>query len=515
MRSPPSLRTLIPVVLLFTAGCIVRIQTIDVAEVKPARDVQVQSPVKAHLADGSVVVFSSGIQIDGDRIHGVGQRYDLRLQPQSTLTSLDLSHVIGMESFRNRIDVPASVFLTVGATALGALAASTAAVAIFGSCPTFYTEEGGGWVLEAEGFSYSIAPLLESRDLDRLGARPSSDGRFVLEVRNEALETHFLNHLELLEVVHESGEIVVPDAASLPLATARLVVPASATDRDRRDVLPMIASRDDDAFASSPRRLEAASLQNMRDGIDLVFPPVPGADSVALLLRVRNSLLTTVLLYDVMLGGAGASALDWLGRDLDGVGGVLELGQWYRRHMGLRVLVRDGRDYRQVTRISDTGPIAWKEIGVVVPVLERDSIRVRLDFVVDAWRIDHVALGAEVRRPESRVHAPSRIVNAAGGDEPEALDAVREPDEIYLETTPGQRFLLHFDVGGESRSPGRTLLLASQGYYTEWIRPNWLRESDNKRFQPSDAMLLDAVRRWRDRQPGFEAEFFATKIPVR
>src|SRR5678809_654746 len=69
----------------------------------------------------------------------------------------------------------------------------------FGSCPTFYRDSAGTPVLEAEGFSYSIAPLFEARDVDRLRARPGSDGKLALEVRNEAFETHFLNHLELLE----------------------------------------------------------------------------------------------------------------------------------------------------------------------------------------------------------------------------------------------------------------------------------------------------------------------------
>jgi hypothetical protein len=54
-------------------------------------------------------------------------------------------------------------------------------------------------------------------------------------------------------------------------------------------------------------------------------------------LRARNSLLNTVLLYDVMLGARGARALDWVGSDLERVGPALELGNWYATRMGMRV----------------------------------------------------------------------------------------------------------------------------------------------------------------------------------
>jgi hypothetical protein len=38
--------------------------------------------------------------------------------------------------------------------------------ALFGSCPTVYSTTGDESLFEAESFSYSIAPLLEARDVD-------------------------------------------------------------------------------------------------------------------------------------------------------------------------------------------------------------------------------------------------------------------------------------------------------------------------------------------------------------
>jgi hypothetical protein len=513
---PPRGHVLLPLVAcLALSACIIRVRQVEVEPVPSTDGVRVTSPVKAHLLDGTTVVFTEGVTVRGDTLLGAGLQYDLRLQPAGTVARLPLSDVAGMENFRTGINVPVSVALSVPATALGYVGTVVVLKAIFGSCPTFYSDGDDGWTLESEGFSYSIAPLFESRDVDRLSVLPDAAGRLELEVRNEALETHYINHLELLEVRHAADETVMPDSRNAPLAL-RGVVPASrAVDRAGRDVLARLAAADGVAFETDPAHLASAREDDMQDHIDLVFPAQPGADSAAVVLRLRNSLLTTVLLYDVMLADAGARSLDWLGRDMEQVGSVLEMAQWYNRHMGLRVEVWDGERFRQVARIADTGPIAWKDIAAVVPVLTEDSLRVRLSFVTDGWRIDRVALATGVRRPGISIHAARRITNAEGREEAEALRSVAEPDEQYLQTTPGQRFTLLFEPGAAPAGESRTLLLASQGYYTEWIRPDWIRSSESQPFRATDAALLSAVERWRTRQASFEAEFYDTRIPVR
>jgi hypothetical protein len=498
-------------------ACLIRVRQVEVEPVVPlGGGTRVGTPVKAHLLDGSTVLYAAGLTVHSDTLRGRGQRYDLRLRFQGPVDLVPLDSVAGMETFRTGINVPASMALSVPATALGALGVFAGLKAIFGSCPTIYADSAGTPVLEAESFSYSIAPLFETRDVDRLGVRPDARGEVRLEVRNEALETHYLNHLELLEVEHAADETVLPDAGMLPLAVRGLRAPASAVDRSGRDVRPVVDVADGRAYETAAALLASVDARDMRDHLDLVFPAPAGADSAAVVLRLRNSLLTTILLYDVMLAAQGARALDWLGSEIGKVGSVLELGQWYNRHMGLRISVWEDGAYRQVARIGDTGPIAWKEVAAVVPVPPGDSLRVRLSFVADAWRIDRVALAAGVRRPEARAIPAGRATNADGEPEPAALLHLRSPDEQYLQTTPGQRFILHFPTGaGEARGP-RTYLLASQGYYSEWIRPDWVRTAAEARpFRPTDEMLLEAIGRWRSRKEPFEEEFYATRIPVR
>src|SRR6267143_1750787 len=279
-----------------------------------ADSLAIQTPVKAHLRDGSTVLYRGGVLLAHDTLRGPGVRYGVTLRDSSALSVVPRDSVVAMESFRRVTNGAPTVIVSTLATGAGVLAAAVAAFVIvcssrdcWGNCPTVY------------------------------------------------------------------------------------------------------------------------------------------ADSVALVLRLRNSLLATLLYSDVMLGGRGARSLDWIGRDLDGGGAAL--AHWQEQRMGMRVAIWDGRRYHETARIRDSGPHAWNDVAGLIPVLQRDSVRVRLSFPADNWRIDRVVFAMRARRPVVQTHAFDRLVDAAGRDDSSALASVRLADERYLRTSPGERFIAVADVG--------------------------------------------------------------------
>jgi len=489
-----------------------------------ADSVAVASPVKAHLLDGSTVVYRTGAVIARDTIRSAGRkvayRYNLTLADSAPVDALPLDSVVGMEAFRNSVNGPATAALTVVSVAGTALGLGLAAVAIFGSCPTFYADTGGVPVLEAEGFSYSIAPLFEGRDVDRLRTHADAVGDVRLEVRNEALETHYINQLGLLDVRHARDELVVPDAGGRPLALRRVEAPASARDRAGRDLRTTLLEADGRVFSTDSGVVDRVTAADQDDFIDLEFARPTGVDTVALVLRMRNSLLNTVLLYELMLAAPGAKSLDWVGQELEEIGPAARLGRWYAGRMGMHVLVRDGEEnaWRDVGRVPDTGPIAWKDVAVPVPVPPRggDSLRIRLRFVADDWRIDRIQLALGVRRAPARELAPAEVLGAEGAPDTAARASLDAPDQRYLMTSPGQRFEVRFATGPAPVDSARTFLLVSQGYYIEWIRAAWVRgRHQPSTFEPSDQALVEALRRWHTERADYERRFAESRIPVR
>lgn len=514
-------------------GCINRFWRTDVRAVERPSDGQgfsIASPVKAHMADGSTVVFRGGALVDGTHLRGEGEHYPLlHAVPAATRAEVPLDSVVGLEAFEGKVLAAQSVAVSLAATALGAAASVALFKALFGSCPTVYSDTsllaGAEPALEAEGFSYAIAPMFEQRDVDPLRARPDARGVVRLELRNEALETHFINHVEVLAARHAPGTVVVPDQGGHPVILGGTRALSRATDRAGRDVRGVLSVADGRLFSSDSSTLAAAHAGDLDDWIDVEADDVPPGDSVAVLLRLRNSLLNTVLLYEQLLGGRDAA--DWLANGLQHIGTAVDVSRWYVRTMGMRVSVEgDAGDVVAQTRLGDAGPLAFRDVAVVLPRAARDArrVRMRLRFVADNWRIDRVTVAGVVSRPRveplpiERVMVPRPASGSAPATDGAAVSAIADADGAYLETRPGQRMTLEFarDTAAASDEARTTYLIAWQGWYREWIRGHWLaRPTRTAPFVPGDDVVVAALARWRGRQAAMEREFYATKIPVR
>jgi hypothetical protein len=78
--------------------------------------VAVTSPVKAHLVDGSVVVFPSGVVYRQDSLMGQGSQYDLALRQTAARRSIPLDSILGVEAIQGGVSVLGTVALSALAT---------------------------------------------------------------------------------------------------------------------------------------------------------------------------------------------------------------------------------------------------------------------------------------------------------------------------------------------------------------------------------------------------------------
>jgi len=510
--------------VVFVAACLilvscVTVRSIDISPVEVGAEsdspVTIESPVKVHLVDGSTVMFPKGMTIEGGRIDGQGFKYDLTLQNSEPVTVIDLDDVAAMESYQDVVNTGATVAATTVTTVGGGMAGIALVKAIFGSCPTTYSLEDGEPILEAESFSYSIAPGFEARDIDRLGIVSNGQTSIELEMRNEALETHYIDQVELLEIVHARGESAFPDPRGRPVIVADMRPPDAVVDRDGLQVDELVAAADGLAWGTSKDRLRQVSIDDMQDYIVAEFDVADSGDDLALVLRMRNSLLNTVLLYDVMLKDQGFAAIDWMGKDLDRLGPKYRLARWYRNTMGMQISVWERGEYRPVAKLADTGPIAWNEVAVPLPAAQDGKLRVRLSFVADNWRIDQVALASRTGKATVRTIPLAQVHSASGDEHSRARDNLSAADDVYVVTVPGDRLRLQFDVGTAPPGLERDWFLAAEGYYIEWMRRDWLQSTTSASFVPNDAALLAALGLWETQRDGLREQFEATKISVR
>jgi hypothetical protein len=189
-------------VSLVALGCVQRLHR-TVTPPEAVNTVDRQAPfLKVHMRDGSLYVLSPwGVDEAARSLSGTGAHYGPdRALMEEGIFSASLDSVVLFET--NVARASPSV------TTLGIITGITAGIAIYCATnprawfvPTFYVTDGTRDVLQAEGFSASIAPSLEAMDVDALfRARPR--GREVrVRMANEAYETHVVRYVDLLALL--------------------------------------------------------------------------------------------------------------------------------------------------------------------------------------------------------------------------------------------------------------------------------------------------------------------------
>ena len=93
---------------------------------------------------------------------------------------------------------------------------------------------------------------------------------------------------------------------------------------------------------------------------------------------------------------------------------------------------------------------------------------------------------------------------------------IAQSDEEYLVTHPSVALSIVSEPLGAYSDDERTFFLSSQGYYTEWIQPDWIRSANPpEEFRPSGMTIVRLMERWLEEKDEFQTRFFEARIPVR
>ena len=525
-RSTGILLLFLSLLLSFVPACTVSYEPtemvpMDGEEIRAADDFRVTVPARAHLVGGSVLVFENGFAVRDRALRGAGTLYSLDRTAGEEIHFVPVDSVMAVEYYEPRRDALASTTATLNLTALGILGGAAAFKAVFGSCPTIYSLGSGRPILEAEAFSYSIAYAFRTSDEDRLGAVDADRPVQRLLVANQALETHYIDAVALISVDHPAGFEAYLDPEGRPVLVGAPPEGFRARSRWGGEVTDLIASRDDAVYRSGTEGVRRLEEGEDTDWLEFEVEKPREARQLYVALRMRNTLMNTVFLYEMLLADQGYRALEWMGNDLARAGEAFALYSWYSDTFGLDVTVEQEGRFVPQRSLGDSGPIAWEEVGFVLEVPEGPTVRFRLEFLPDNWMIDQVAVSSESPPPgRLRRHAPTSI-QAAGRDQqgPAALlAAASRVDDAYVVNQPGEAFTVQFDLEPSARGTGRTLFLDAHGYYTEWLRAGWLHPGGVPRYgsRPGydDSTLIELARRWEERRHSLEALFFETMLPL-
>lgn len=430
--------------------------------------------LKVHMDDGEVYVLSDWRVLQNPHVvSGVGLHYDAERRVLGEgLQAIPLDRVALLETNRPRSVFHAGVAVLGVATALSLavnVACATNPKMCYGSCPTFYAEDGAGLALQAEGFSGSFARALEDTDVDALRTARSVDGHVSIVMRDEAAETHVVRSVRLLAIPRPAGRRIVRSGGSF-FAAGTPIAPLRCTAPDR-DCTADVAQGDgqEDTTPADPHDLATTET------ITLSFGPSTGRRG--LIVSARNSLVGTFVFYQVLawLGHDAGTLLTSLDHEAAGASPVRDALTFGRALAQLRVEVRaPGGEWMAAGTYEEFGPIARDLQVVPLPEgLADGPLEVRLVSTRGFWKIDELALVQLEPVSAPTPIEPTRVLHHDLEDA-DALARLRDP-ERYLYTFPGDAYTLDYDVPEDG---DYELFLESRGYYVEWIREQWLTEQN-------------------------------------
>ncbi|MBD3425280.1 MAG: hypothetical protein GF417_12660 [Candidatus Latescibacteria bacterium] len=426
--------------------------------------------LKVHMKSGEIYVLGEWwAEPDGESVCGAGVHLSAA---RDTLKEGEFHIGIGQVAVFETNSLKTSSSVKAIAVFTGITAAVTTACIInpkacFGSCPTFYIQGMDRLRPRAEGFSASIAPSLEASDIDDLdfSALPGED--FGIEMRNEALETHVVRHVDLLAVPRNRASRALADAEGIFWEAEYLQAPVSARGSEG-DCLELLAYRD------SRERFSKAdsSYLGSKEIIELEFRDLP-EENAALMISCRQTLLSTYLLYQAY-AYMGSEAGAWFARIARG-----EINQSedsiHELLGGIQILIEDSKGgWKTAGRISEYGPLAVDTHLIHLDEFGSRSQKVRLKMTRGNWRIDRVALASLSKRIEPvRIH-PHLVIRGKNPDR-NSRELLLDSQRV-LTTLPGNTYYLRYKIPSEEVV--YDLFVESRGYYLEWIRKEWVEEEN-------------------------------------
>jgi hypothetical protein len=432
--------------------------------------------IKVHTKDGNLFQFYNNFWTKVDSlkiIKGSGNSYNFNRQLTRSgsfvipYDSIALIEANSVDSFNG----PKRVMTFVTVLSLGL---STYCYffpkSCFGSCPTFYANDGEKMLLQAEGFSASVAPSLEETDIDALFRTKLSDKHLQIDITNEALETHYIKYSDILALPKAEGCRVIQTQHGEFYNLKDFTNVSSLEDKCSKDISAF------NSFDGIERMSKADSNDLTKKESIILTYKVTDKNNKALVLAFRQSMMTTYIFYQT-LAYMGKLAPEWFS--------LLERGDAKMRSIislsdnllgGIKVFVQDAKsNWISAGEVNEYGPIATEIKMVNLPnIISNDSIKVKLEMTQGLWKIDYAVLADVISKVEPIAVKPLYVTKNDSINEKAYKDL--SDTSNYLITYPGDKYSVFYELPEDYSN--YDLFVKSKGYYIEWYREEWLKEEN-------------------------------------
>lgn len=439
------------------------------------KELKAKPYLKAHLNNGDVIIFQSAWVFDSVALEfcGKAKHFDYNRTlidfkqlcvPTSDIALLETNKPMGQYE-TERIGALVGNFVGNLAVTFYCLVNPKAC---FGSCPTFYRDPNLKLhYADAEGFSSAILPSLEYEDIDDIGTVNASSADFRLTMKNEAFETHYIKNISLLYIPLDENQKVIQTVDNQFYISTQ-TIPLLQAKAQSGTVTDVLSKNDADEYFA------LADKNNLltKEEVILEFKTEKELEQVGLSLGFRQSLMSTFLFYH-LIAQLGNEASDYAFR----FNKNKQLQKLAKLDLGkIEVLLWNEQKQRWDAQggFEETGPIAINKQTLLLSNQNEKTKnwKIKLKMTQGCWRVDFAELNVLNNQTEPEEIKPKKLL-VNNSENITKLNQLND-ENAYLIHFPGNQADLHFELPNKNGH----LFLKSKGYYTEWLREEWMKEKN-------------------------------------
>lgn len=481
--------------------------------------IEIQS--KLFTSGNTIILFPTGFEYGENYIGGEGQIFTFpsKFSEKKTI-KIPKDSIIAMITYEETT----SATRYFGSFLLGLTAPPLTFLGIyclscpkccFGSCPTIYAFDGENYNLEAELFSECISKQLENYDLDLIRQKTIND-TLKIKITNEALETHYINKFEIVSAIHPKGTEVLPTIEDKLLVIDNQIPPVVVKNKESKEVTHFLINDDNQYYRSGVEKITELRKGPVFDYLDFELPQ----NATKMLMKYRNTLLSTTLLYNVVIGSQGIKGLEWTKKMNEDPIYASQFKMIYEMFSGIKIKLKQNGDWKEVGYFKDAGPLNWKYIAAELKFDNAEKNILRLEFIPDNFMIDYVSFDTtkiNCNQIKTKAIYPSVVLDNRGKKNGEIMSFLIENDSNYLVTEPGDFYSLNY-YSPKIEENEQTFFIKSKGYYNEWIRGIWISENNSNytfNLYNIQETLNSLVDSWLENYELLENEFFNSRINLK
>ncbi|MFZ0452124.1 MAG: hypothetical protein WCE54_13505 [Ignavibacteriaceae bacterium] len=467
--------------------------------------------IKLHMQNGEVYILNSWENEEQNKlIRGIGKHLDFnRTVIDSGNFSIHYNDISLIETNKIGGNNPLLVLsIMSGVSILTTAFCIINPKACFGSCPTFYISDGNQYKLQAEGFSASVSPSLEDSDIDALYNIKPACNVLDLQVRNEALETHVIRHVNILALpkTKKVRVLAAPDGKFFEASNIQGIKYAEDVEGDCTKKLLAFDGNERFSFTDSSDLAE-------KETIELEFDTITNNSPKGLIIACRQTLLSTFLFYQ-SLAYMGEKAGFYFSQ-LERKGSILKEFIKYPGEILKNIEVRQqdsSGNWIKINQTGESGPIA-ADIKIVPlnNISATGKLKLQLRMTKGMWRIDYTALADLGKKAAPILIKPSNVLPSKRYSS-NVLNLLTNEDSLLV-TLPGEKYNIYYELPDNYKD--YEYFIESRGYYLEWIRDAWLTEENpemvNEMIFNTNQYFKDLAPEYKKIEAGMEEAFWRSK----